>query len=209
MWLLNPLDDILSSGVKLKVLREMALAPTPHNGREIARRAGTDPGYTSRVLTDLAASGIVHRRDQGRVYTYQLTDEGLDLVGRLTQLFTAEQARSDRAIEELTSKLPEAISIILYGSEARGEAEPGSDTDLLIALERRTAELDDQIAGVCLELAEKYSLALSWHVVDLHRIREWEQADNDFWRNVQQDGIRLAGESIERLKNRCLTGRAS
>ncbi len=209
MWLLNPLDDILSSGVKVKVLRAMALAPVPHNGREIARRAGTDPGYTSRVLADLVASGIVHRRDQGRVYTYRLTDDGLDLVGRLTQLFAAEQARSERAVEELTSKLAEAISIILYGSEARGEAEAGSDTDLLIVVERRTEELDDRIAEACLEVAEEYSLALSWHVVDLDRMREWEQTDNDFWCNVQQDGIRLAGESIGRLKNRWLTGRAS
>ncbi|MGI5819729.1 MAG: nucleotidyltransferase domain-containing protein [Armatimonadota bacterium] len=209
MWLLKPLDDILSSGAKVKILRAMALAPAPHNGREISRRAGTDPGYTSRVLAELVASGVVAKREQGRVNTYRITDECLDLIDRLIQLFAAESERSERAIGELARALPEARSIILYGSEARGEAEPGSDTDILIVFEQRTADLDDMVADACLKLAERYSLSLSWHVADVARMREWEVADNDFWRNVQRDGVTLAGDSIERLRHRWLTGRAS
>lgn len=207
--MLKPLDDILSSGAKIKILRVMALVPVPHNGREISRRAGTDPGYTSRVLSELVASGVVAKRDQGRVNTYRITEEGSELIDRLVELFAAERERSESAIGELRRALPEALSVILYGSEARGEAEAGSDTDILIVFEERSADLDDMVADACLELAERYSLSLSWHIADLDRIHDWEDTDSDFWRNVQRDGVTLAGESIERLKNRWLTGRAS
>ncbi|MFW5867815.1 MAG: nucleotidyltransferase domain-containing protein, partial [Armatimonadota bacterium] len=169
----------------------------------------TDPGYTSRVLSELVASGVVAKRDQGRVNTYRITEEGSELIDRLVELFAAERERSESAIGELRRALPEALSVILYGSEARGEAEAGSDTDILIVFEERSADLDDMVADACLELAERYSLSLSWHIADLDRIHDWEDTDSDFWRNVQRDGVTLAGESIERLKNRWLTGRAS
>lgn len=209
MWLVKSLDDVLSSGVKVKILRVLALSRVPLNGREISRQAGTDPGYTSRVLAELAASGIVDRRDQGRVYTYQLSDDRIELVDRLVELFRAEDRRLRDFVDDLVLTLPEAISVILYGSEARGEAHAGSDTDLLIVVEEKTDALDDRITDVCLALAHKHSLALSWHLVDLDLMREWDEQDNDFWRNVQQDGIRLHGEPVRRLRQLWTTGKAS
>jgi|LSQX01.2.fsa_nt_gb predicted nucleotidyltransferase len=208
MWLVKPLDDVLSSGVKIKVLRILALSRAQLNGREISRQARTDPGYTSRVLAELAASGIVDRRDQGRVYTYQLSDGGIALVNRLVELFQAEDRRLRDFVDDIALTLPEAISVILYGSEARGEAHAGSDTDLLIIVQEKTEALDDRVTDVCLALAEKHSLALSWHLVDLQRVAEWEEQDNDFWRNVQEDGLRLHGEPMGRLGRLWTTGRA-
>jgi len=40
-------------------------------------------------------------------------------------------------------------------------------------------------------------------------VQEWEREGNDFWHNVLNDGITLAGESIERLRSRWQIGKAS
>ncbi len=203
------MDDILSSSAKVAVLRAIFITPTPMSGRETIRRAGTSYGPGWQALQELVASGVLTKTEHGRTSTYQLRNPDDALISALRDLLRAEQSRSRAFADDLAEALPQAISVILYGSEARGEADAGSDTDLLIVVEHRTEELDDRIADVCLGLAEKYSLALSWHVADLDRMCEWEASDSDFWRNIERDGVRVAGDSIERLKNRWRTGRDS
>ena len=103
-------------------------------------------------------------------------------------------------MRELAARIPEAISIVLFGSEARGEAAAGSDTDLLIVVPEGGEAVEEQVREVCLELADKQSLALSWQVVSLAEVRKWEEAGNEFWRNVRRDGIRLYGKTPEGLR---------
>lgn len=91
------------------------------------------------------------------------------------------------------------LSVILFGSEARGEAKPGSDTDLLIVLEKKTPDLEDRLSDVLMGLATEYQLALSWLVTDLDELREWQAEGSEFLQNVQHDGVRLVGKPLERL----------
>ena len=128
MWLRDPLDDILSSRAKVAVLRVVCCAAMPLNGREIARRAGLSSGHASRVLGELTASGVLLARDQGRVLTYELALAHGPLVARIKSLFEDEAARQEAALDELEVAVPGLVSIVLFGSEARGDARPGSDT---------------------------------------------------------------------------------
>ncbi len=160
-------------------------------------------------MQELVASGVLTKRDHGRASAYELRQPEGELIERLRGLFAAEQKRSEGVVTALSSEVPEALSIILYGSEARGEAEAGSDTDILIVVERKTQHIEARIDQTCLALAEQHSLALSWHIADLADLREWEEADSDFWRNILRDGIKLVGDSLERLRSRWRTGRDS
>lgn len=170
------------------------------SGRERIRSAGTSYGPGWQALQELVASGVLTKTDHGRATTYELRNPDEGLIAALRALFWAEQRRAREFAEDLAQALPEALSVILYGSEARGEAEAGSDTDLLIVVEEKTEALEEKIIDACLEVAARHEVALSWHVADLARIGEWEDTDSDFWRNVQEDGIILHGERIERLK---------
>jgi predicted nucleotidyltransferase len=156
-------------------------------------------GHVSRLLRDLAASGILRSREHGRVRSYELADRDSPLVAELRQLFDAETRRYERALTRLTEGVPGVLSVILFGSEARGEARPGSDTDLLVVVERKTDEVEAEVRDACLGLAQDYNLALSWHVADISDIRRWRDTGHEFWGNIITDAVLLQGRSLGAL----------
>lgn len=207
MWLRRPLDDILSSPAKLAVLRAILRVNTPLSGREIARRAGVAHSPAYNALQALVASGLLSKQDHGRATTYTVRDPEAPLLASLRDLFDQEDQRTRLAVSELADNVPEARAIVLFGSEARREAKPGSDTDLLIIVDSQVEQTEERIRDVCLDVAQRYGLALSWHVVDLDELREWETTEEQFWQNVVRDGVWLHGDSLEAMRLKWRLGR--
>jgi predicted nucleotidyltransferase len=194
-----PLNDVLSSRSKVAVLRVLSGTSVPLNGREIARRAGLVPGHAHRVLAELVSSGLVLSRDHGRANTYEFADPRSEITLRLRELFAAEVKRRRHIVESLAGQAPEALSIVLYGSEARGEARPGSDTDLLVVVDRKTRRLESRVSETCARLAAEHQFALSWLVADVDELREWHAEGNEFLVSVLIEGLTLAGKPLGRL----------
>ena len=201
---MHPLDELLSSKGRIAVMRVLCLSAVPLSGREVARRAGIDAGNASRLLRDLAATGMLVRRDHGRTVTYERVRPAPPLVEKMAEFFEEERRQYDEILSELAREIPCVVSIILYGSEARGEAGPTSDTDLLIVVSDKDSEseTDQALLGV----AERYGLHLSWEIADLHDLRRWDKAGHSLWRNILSEGVALYGKSPERLKKTWLTG---
>jgi predicted nucleotidyltransferase len=81
--------------------------------------------------------------------------------------------------------------VILFGSQARGDAREGSDWDLLVLLDSDLASLDD-------EIRYSYPFAkLGWaHNMDfnvlLYTASEWQKRSfMPFYKSVQKDGIEI------------------
>lgn len=97
----------------------------------------------------------------------------------------------DKIRQAFASTAPGA-EVILYGSEARGEATPDSDIDLLVLLNREKVSYADEEHIV----APLYDIELSTGVLVSCRIlpkHEWENRPfmTPFYNNVMRDGIRL------------------
>jgi predicted nucleotidyltransferase len=80
--------------------------------------------------------------------------------------------------------------VVLYGSEARGEAAPDSDIDVLVLLDEIASLWDDTQAVV------KALYPLQWEVVrPIHAtpvdVRSYETADYPLFRNAKKEGIRV------------------
>lgn len=206
MWLMNPLNDVLSSRAKVSILRVLCHVNAPLSGREIARRAGVWSGPGSKALGELTASGIITCQHHGRTNTYALADVSVPLVRRVRDLFWEEARRPGDFCESLMGEVPELLSVILFGSESRRDARPDSDTDLLLVVERKNEGLDRRISDACLEHSIQQGLHTSWLVVELADLREWQATDYEFWRNVRRDGIVLRGMSMSGLGRRCRQG---
>lgn len=91
----------------------------------------------------------------------------------------------------LKSVVPDAQAI-LYGSEARGEAGPGSDVDLLILLDKNeiTLEEEEEITAPLYDMEFEQGIVISPIVMTR---KHWEEAKKQtlFYYNVLKDGILL------------------
>lgn len=86
------------------------------------------------------------------------------------------------------SKLGSRIKqIILYGSQARGDAWEGSDVDMLIIVDKRTPDIREKTLDVAVEMMNKYEKLFSTLIYDEE---EWQKAQ-EFplaW-NIKQEGV--------------------
>ena len=95
-------------------------------------------------------------------------------------------------ISQAIRRVDPTATAILYGSEARGDARPDSDIDVLILLEgdRRDLKHEDELAG------ELYEIELATGVLVSPMImlrKQWENRpfNTPFYVNVMNEGIRI------------------
>jgi DNA-binding transcriptional ArsR family regulator len=114
------------------VLAVLSATTHPLTGREIARLApeGSQPGI-SKALGRLAAEGLVDRQEAGNALLYQLNRDHL-AAPAATMLADLRNALIARLREELAGWELQPVHASIFGSAARGDADAGSDIDLLI-----------------------------------------------------------------------------
>ncbi len=84
----------------------------------------------------------------------------------------------------------ELLQIILFGSQARGEANSASDIDILIVLKQKFSyyqevrKISQFISDLCLENNILISCCFTTS-------EKWEKENNAFYRNVRKDGVTL------------------
>jgi predicted nucleotidyltransferase len=122
------LSELFGGRHRFELLRQLYLNPSrAFTVRELAQRAETDPGNTSRWLNRWATAGVVSRIEDGRNLFFKASAN--PLLAGLSEIMK----RSDDMLNDIREALPpEAEVAVVFGSVARGEENAESDIDVLV-----------------------------------------------------------------------------
>lgn len=200
--LFDPLDHILGTRSKVRLLRALAPLDRPVSGREAARLAGLSRQAIG-ALNELASAGVIIRQEMAGHHLYTFSHSNR-LAPALLSLFDEERARTEELFHRLRCTVggtDAVLSAIIFGSAARGEAGPGSDLDLFVLvanIESRNSEYD-RLVDASPALRSEFGVELSPVVLDVDRARRQYAEGDPFLAEVVRDGRRVYGQPIEEL----------
>jgi predicted nucleotidyltransferase len=202
----TPLDLILSSSSKLRLLRALHGTRSPMSGREAAAAAGVAVQPAQRALADLVAVGVVRRDDARSQHLYTLNRDNVLVQGALGQLFQAESARVGDVFRDLADtvggRAGKAVEgLYLFGSAARGKDRVGSDFDVVavVSTPRDVDAVHETLAQSADQLYTRYGLRLSVLVLDLPKLRTMHQDGAALVTELLRDNRRITGKRLEAL----------
>lgn len=197
------LDAVASQGAPFRVLRFLWRSRAEWSGREVARQAGLSAPSTHQALKRLYARGLVRFRRVSNVHLYQTNQDNRVLQSVIAPYFQAEEA----VCKELDTTIVETLackgllSIICFGSRARGDSGPGSDLDLLIIVStKETAGLVEERADALRSLlGKRFNIPLAPLIQTLYDLRRKHRGGLPFYGNVLIEGRRLYGRDLAEL----------
>lgn len=192
-------------GAQGRILAVLAESTAYLNLRTIALLAGTSPAQTSRILPELARSGLVERREAPPSALFRLVD---DNVG--SRIVRALSRSRETVLAELGSQAetlePGPVSVIVFGSFARGEAEADSDLDVLFVQPKGMND-DDYRWAAAVEGWRQFARRLTGNRVEVVETSEssvgrFLRSHKTLWADIVRDGVVVYGKSLEGLRGR-------
>ncbi len=200
--LFDPLDHILGSKTKVRLLRTLFTVSHPVSGREAARRAGVS-SIAQKSLDELARVGIVERTVTSGQHLYAIRREHRLCAG-LEKVFGEESELSNEIIDHLVRIFEGAKGVVaaaIFGSTARGETEAGSDLDLLVVVKNpaQIEPAEDKLNMSAMEFVDRYGVRLSPVVISTDQASQQYEEGAPLIRSVIAEGRRIYGAYLEEV----------
>ena len=112
----------------------------------------------------------------------------------MAELMSKTPYQDDPVVQEFATLLRQRLGshlrqILLFGSRARGDAQDGSDYDMLVVVDQRTPELRAAILEVESQCMERYGALVA---TVLRSETEWQQLQGlPLARNIAREGVGL------------------
>lgn len=200
MDFMHPVQAVIP-GTQGMVLAVLAETTAELSLRTTARLASVSPSQASRVLPGLVELGLVERREVPPSSLFRLNRENVaaQVVIGLARSRETVLERMGAAANELPLR---PVSLIIFGSFARREADRESDIDAVLV---RPDEADDDIWAAGVEQWRTRVRALTGNPVGVIEISQSEARDklsngSELWRDITRDGVVLHGATLDELR---------
>ena len=206
MRLTHPLDKILNSEIRIRVLRIFCRTHGELSGRQTAKRVGTTPKTAHEVLQSLMKEGLFLMKVVGKTHLFRLNEDQM-MNSVLKDLFADEERLRSWLLKAITesvkqSSLKDAIlSIALFGSIYERTEGPSSDVDLLVVV--KTAEDKKKAEDLFFQIDERifsrWGDPLAPYVNSLSEFRSKAKMKTGAVSNILKSYHLLYGDRLEKL----------
>lgn len=201
MDFVRPVEAVIP-GVQGRVLAVLAETTAELNLRTIARLSGVSVAQASRVLPRLVELGIAERREIPPSSLFRLVPEHI-AAGPLVALARGR----DGVIEEMgrvAAVLPVVpVSVIAFGSFARGEADTESDIDAVFIRPAGLDESDDAWADSIEQWRTQIRRATGNPVevleIGFEEVGARLRSERPVWRDIHREGVIVHGRALSEL----------
>ncbi len=199
--LVHVLDAVLGTTTMVRILRTLfplGSAATGNEARGLARVRSVRATYAA--PDELTSLGILLREETRGPHLYRVNRDH-HLAEPLAALFAAESRRVGEirtALQfalETSGHLASVVSMVLYGSNARGEARPASDLDVLVVTRDPTAvrPVQDALLDASEQLGRRFGIELSAYVLAEARVRDRYRDGDPLMLTLETEGRELHG----------------
>jgi DNA-binding Lrp family transcriptional regulator len=196
----RPVQAVLP-GSQGRILAVLAETTGELSLRTIARLAGVSPAQASRILPQLVQLGIVERREAPPTALFRFVYENV-----ASQFVHGLSRSRDYVLGDLGRRAGtlavRPLSVVVFGSLARGEADEASDVDVLFV---RPEGLDDDNWSASLEEWRRSAHLLTGNRVevleaDASDVGRLLRSHKPLWKDIAQEGVVVFGESLQQLR---------
>ena len=173
------------------------------NLRTVARLAGVSIAQASRVLSDLVELGVVERTDVPPSALFTLVREHIAAKPILDLLEARERLLEEMGRLAASLAVP-PVSIIVFGSFARGEADRASDIDAVVVRPADRGD-DDESWSSSIEQWRRAVRRASGNRVEVMEVgvsdaRSRLRGRQPLWRDIRRDGLVVHGSSLAEIE---------
>lgn len=191
------IESIFGSSARVNILRRLVKSPQPLSGRQIGELTGLTHKGAIHAMESLVELGAVKQRRVGRAYQYSLSKRNIYVKKIIIPCIKAEAELFDNLKKDIVLFFgSDAVSLILYGSFARGEEKNGSDIDVIAITsdEKKKSIVEKKVASKATHFNERFNRLLSLHCFTVHEVKGKKTLP--MIKSVMKEGIVLSGKPL-------------
>ena len=198
----NILDYIFSAQSNLILLRVLNERNAGISGREAARLSGLSVRAVQNTLNNLSKAGLVKIAEGNREHLFSIDREKYLVRELVEKIFESEREFNSSILKQIRTKLkPYAVSLVQFGSTARGEDTLTSDFDLCIVYEKDLALIEEKVSALRTLLFNSYNITLAPLYLKASKFKQLGKQGKPPVNSIIQDGRVIAGKTIKELLN--------
>lgn len=202
MDFMRPIEAIVP-GAQGRILAVMAETTAELNLRTIAELSGVSQAQVSRVLPGLVRLGVLERREVPPASLFRFVPE--HVASRAITALTRARGTVVEELGQLVAALPVApVSVVVFGSFARREADAESDIDVVVVRPHDVDEDDEQWVASIDQLRTS-GRRLTGNLLQVLEVAEQDVASllesrRPVWVDIRREGRPVYGSSLDALR---------